>query len=75
MTYCWVIVEAPWVALPWALENAARTMPLGSMPLLVQKVRSSAATTASCMYCEILPSGTDWRFWVAKLPTVEWPLL
>jgi hypothetical protein len=38
LTYCWVIVDAPWVSLPRALENAARRMPLRSMPLLVQKV-------------------------------------
>ena len=37
MTYCWVIVEAPCVEPPRALLNAARRMPLGSMPLLVSK--------------------------------------
>ena len=49
--YCWVIVEAPCVELPEALLNTARTMPLTSTPLSVQKVRFSAATTASLMSC------------------------
>ena len=65
MTYCWVIVEAPWVELPRALLNAARMMPLGSMPLSVQKVRFSAATTASWRFWGISSSGIDSRFWVA----------
>ena len=63
MTYCWVIVDAPWRALPVALENRARTMPLGSMPLSVQKVWFSAATTASRMLSGISSSGIDSRFW------------
>ena len=73
MTYCWVIVDAPWVELPEALLNAARRMPLGSMPLSVQKVRFSAATTASCRFCGISSSEIDSRFWVAKLPTSVLP--
>ncbi len=51
--YCWVIVEAPCWALPCALLNAARMMPLTSMPLSDQKVRFSAATTASLTVCGI----------------------
>ena len=51
--YCWVIVDAPWVALPEALLNTARTMPLTSTPLSLQKVRFSAATTASLTSCGI----------------------
>ena len=51
--YCWVIVDAPCVALPWALLNTARRMPLTSMPLSLQKLRFSAATTASLMSCGI----------------------
>ncbi len=39
--------------LPRALLNAARMMPLGSMPLLVQNDWSSAATTASLMFSGI----------------------
>ncbi len=68
MTYCWVIVEAPCTLPPWALLKAARRMPLGSMPLLVQKVRSSAAITASWRFCGICFSEMDSRFWVAKVP-------
>ncbi len=49
--YCWVIVDAPWVALPEALLKTARAMPLTSMPLSLQKVRFSAATTASFTSC------------------------
>ena len=58
-TYCWVMVEAPCVAPPRASLNAARTMPLGSMPLLVQKVRSSAATTASRSFLRHLGVADD----------------
>ncbi len=64
-----MIVDAPWVELPRALLNAARRMPLGSMPLSVQKVRFSAATTASWMFCGICASEIDSRFCVANLPT------
>ena len=43
-------------------------MPLGSMPLLVQKVRSSAATTASCIVLAASrASGIDSRFCVGEL--------
>ena len=38
-------------------------MPLGSMPLSVQKVWFSAATTASCMVSGMSPSGIETRFW------------
>jgi hypothetical protein len=63
------MVDAPWVELPRTLLKAARTMPLGSIPLSVQKVRFSAATTASCIVCGICSSGIDSRFWVANLPS------
>jgi hypothetical protein len=63
LTYCWVIVDAPWRALPRALEKSARRMPLGSMPLSVQKVWFSAATTASCIVSGISDSGIETRFW------------
>ena len=60
------MVDAPWVLLPRALLNAARRMPLGSMPWLVQKLWSSAATTA-CFICSgISEYGIDSRFWVAN---------
>ena len=65
MTYCWVIVEAPWVALPWALLKAARRMPRGSMPRSVQKDLFSAATTASLMDAGIWSRLIDSRFCVA----------
>ena len=67
------MVEAPWVALPLALENAARRMPFGSMPLLVQKVRSSAAIAASCIDCGMSASGIDSRFCSANRPTLALP--
>lgn len=35
LTYCWVMVEPPWVLPPLAMLNTARAMPLGSMPLSV----------------------------------------
>ena len=38
-------------------------MPLGSMPLSVQNVWFSAATTASRMLSGISSSGIDSRFW------------
>ena len=38
-------------------------MPFGSMPLSVQKVWFSAATTASCMDSGMSPSGIETRFW------------
>jgi hypothetical protein len=31
-TYCWVIVEPPWVEPPVRLFHAARTMPVKEMP-------------------------------------------
>jgi len=49
LTYCWVIVEAPWVSSPEALLKKARAMPLGSRPESLQKDWFSAATTASLM--------------------------
>ena len=64
-----MIVDAPWVEFPRALLNAARTMPLGSIPASVQKVRFSAATTASLTLSGISSSGIDSRFWVANWPT------
>jgi len=73
LTYCWVIVDAPWVELPEALLKSARTIPLGSMPRSLQNVRFSAATTASCTVCGIWSSGIDTRFWVTKLPTSALP--
>ena len=73
MTYCWVIVDAPWVALPWALLKAARRMPRGSMPLSVQNVWFSAATTASFIVCGISSSGIDSRSWVANSPSTVSP--
>lgn len=61
-TYCWVIVEPPCNCSPRAMLNAARAMPDGEMPGLVQKVRSSAAITASWTCFGILASGRERRF-------------
>ena len=68
-----MIVDAPWVALPRALLNAARRMPLGSMPESVQKDWFSAATTASWMLCGISSSVMISRFWVANEPSSVLP--
>ena len=60
MTYCWVIVDAPWVALPWALVNAARRMPFGSMPLVGVEgavLGGDRRRPASC--CGMSASGID----------------
>ena len=61
-TYCWVIVEPPCSCSPRAMLNAARAIPDGEMPGLVQKVRSSAAITASWTVFGIFASGTEMRF-------------
>jgi hypothetical protein len=53
--YCWVIVEAPWVWPPLTLFHAARSTPAKSMPLLVQNVRSSAATM-DCLTASFISS-------------------
>ena len=74
MTYCWVIVDAPWVDSLVALEKAARRMPLGSRPLSVQKVRFSAAITASWTCSGTVSSGTLIRFWSANRPSSFLPL-
>ncbi|SPB30490.1 hypothetical protein MAJHIDBO_00800 [Propionibacterium freudenreichii subsp. shermanii] len=51
--YCWVIVEPDCRSLPRAIWNSERTMPLGETPLLDQKLRSSAATTAAFTLSDI----------------------
>jgi hypothetical protein len=63
-----VIVEAPCWGPPLALLNAARRMPRGSMPWLVQNERSSAETTASLTGSGISEKGIELRFWVANWP-------
>ena len=45
-TYCWVIVEPPWVWPPFAMLTKARAMPIGSTPLSDSKVLFSADMTA-----------------------------
>ena len=53
--YCWVMVDAPWVWPPETLFHAARSTPQKSMPLLVQNVRSSAATM-DCLTASLISS-------------------
>ena len=60
--YCWVSVEAPCRCPPLTLAQAARSTPLKSMPRLVQKVRSSAATIACLAESFIWSYGTMVRF-------------
>ena len=55
-TYCWVIVEPPWVCPPLAMLTRARPIPIGSTPESVLNVLFSAEITAFCMssgICEI----------------------
>jgi len=69
LTYCWVIVDAPWVApFDVRLLQAARKMPLGSRPGSVQNVRFSADTTALRMEIGICANGMLCRFWTANVP-------
>ena len=50
-TYCWVIVDPPpALALPVTCPQAARKKPDTEKPLLSQKSRSSAASTAFDTY-------------------------
>ena len=67
-TYCWVIVDPPWVAPPRRLLTAARSTPVTEIPPLVRNVRSSADSTAFCTVGGILSSGTNTRFCAAKRP-------
>ncbi len=60
-TYCWVMVEPPWVWPPFAMFTRARPMPMGSMPESVSKLLFSAEITAFCMACGISPIPTIWR--------------
>ena len=59
--------------LPVALLNAARRMPLGSMPSLVQNDWSSAATTASFSVSGISSRSIGSRFWIANAPSSDSP--
>ena len=58
LMYCWVIVDPPpdaWcppVLIP-TRPRAARNRPVTETPGSVQKLRFSAATTASLTYCGI----------------------
>ncbi len=70
MTYCWVMVEAPWVWPPFAMLTTARSMPLGSMPLSVRKVSFSAAMTAFWRLGEMSVSSTICRL-VSPLRTIS----
>ena len=62
------ILDYQWneVAIPYC--HRARTMPLGSTPLLVQKVRSSLATTALPTYCGSVVVSMMVRSTSAKVP-------
>src|SRR2546430_2431438 len=72
-TYCWVIVEPPCNCWPRAMLYAARAMLDGEMPGLVQKVRSSAAMTASWTVFGIWANGTDRRFCSENVPSTCLP--
>ena len=48
-TYCWVMVEPPWVEPPFAMLNTARAMPIGSTPESVRNDAFSAAMAAFCI--------------------------
>ncbi len=61
-TYCWVIVDPPCNCSPCEMFHAARTIPDGEIPGLVQKVRSSAAITESWTCLGICDIGTVCRF-------------
>ena len=73
--YCWVIVEPPCRSPPRAIAQAARTMPRIEMPLSVQNVRFSAATTACFMVSGISSKVSGCRFWTAKVPSWVLPSL
>ena len=64
MTYCWVIVDPPWVGPPVSATPTARAIPEGETPLFWKKVRSSAASSACWTYTGISVSGTDSRLTV-----------
>jgi len=73
--YCWVIVEAPCRLRPRAISYSERTIPVGDIPLSVQKLRFSAATTASLIDCGISEYAIDVRFCSAKEPRTVVPSL
>lgn len=50
-------------------------MPLGETPRSVQKLRFSAAITASWVFLGTWSSGTEMRFWAWKEPRMFLPSL
>jgi hypothetical protein len=72
-TYCWVIVEPPWVEPPVAMLTTARAMPIGSTPLSVSKDSFSAAITAFRIDTGIWSIGTIWRFVEPPVATIWEP--
>ncbi len=75
LMYCWVIVEPPWISPPRKIVHAARNMPRREMPRSVQKSRFSAATAACLTLSGISSNVSGCRFWTAKLPSWDLPLL
>lgn len=69
-TYCWVIVEPPWVDPPLAMFHTARAIPIGSTPLSDSNDSFSAAITAFCIDRGILSMGTIWRFTDPPVATI-----
>ena len=51
--YCCVMVEPPCTSPPVAMDQALRRMPVTENPGSSQKLRFSAATTASLTICGI----------------------
>ena len=67
--YCWVIVEPPPCTSPLVtMAHAARAIPRGEMPESSQKVRFSAATTASLTVSGISAREMLCLFCTARLP-------
>ncbi len=75
LMYCWVMVEPPCRSPPRRITQAARNMPRMETPWSVQKSRFSAATTPSLTFCGISSKVSGCRFWTAKLPSWDLPLL
>lgn len=72
-TYCWVMVEPPWVEPPVAMLYTARPTPIGSTPLSVSNDSFSAAITASLIDRGMLEMGTICRFIEPPVATIWVP--
>ncbi|CAM5337750.1 hypothetical protein STANM309S_03711 [Streptomyces tanashiensis] len=72
-TYCWVMVEPPWVSPPLAMFHTARAIPIGSIPESSLKVLFSAEMTAFCMDSGIRSIPTIWRLVPLPVATIRVP--